>query len=90
MSNHDLATLDPAALGLVTGGAAAKTSSGTSPELAAALQGITSQLATLGKPDANKSSSMSTLLPMMLMLGKGGGGGGACGCGCGMANCGHR
>jgi hypothetical protein len=87
MSHHELPSIDPAALDDVTGGASAA-SSDSSGQLTAALQGITSQIASLKNPKntSSGSSSMSTLLPMMLMLGKGGGGG-ACPCGCGMSNC---
>lgn len=94
MSHHDeLPCIDPSALDEVTGGVTTKpsSSSGTNPQLATALQAITSQISSLGQNSGNNSGgSLQSILPLMLMLGKGGGGGGACPCGCGMANCMRR
>jgi hypothetical protein len=91
MSHHHLPPieLDDTVLDEVTGGVTSSTSASTDPQLASALQGITSQIASLGKANGNSGSSLETLLPMMLMMGMGGGGG-SCGCGCGMANCSRR
>ncbi len=91
MSHHDeLPSIDPTSLEDVTGGVTSKASSGTNTQLTTALQGITSQLSSLGKNSNSSGNSLQSLLPMMLLLGKGGGGGGACPCGCGMANCMRR
>jgi hypothetical protein len=95
MSHHDeLPSIDPSTLGDVTGGvtSTASASSGSNAQLTAALQGITSQIASLGQNNnSSSSSSLQSLLPMMMLLGRGGGGGGgACPCGCGMANCMRR
>jgi len=96
MSHHDeLPSIDPSTLEDVTGGVTSTASSGTDTQLTAALQGITSQLSSLGKTNNSSGSSLQSLLPMMLLLGKGGaggggGGGGACPCGCGMASCTRR
>ena len=90
MSHHpkldlDSAVLDDDALDDVTGGVTASTAS-TDPQLASALQGITSQISSLSQNKGNSGNSLEALLPMMLMMGMGGGGG-SCHCGCGMANC---
>ena len=93
MSHHhptqfdlDATVLDEVCLDEVTGGVTSSTSASTDPQLASALQGITSQIASLSQNKGNSGSSLEAMLPMMLMMGKGGGGG-SCPCGCGMANC---
>ncbi len=95
MSQHDeLPTIATSDLDDVVGGVTSTStaSSGNNAQLTAALQGITSQIASIGKTNAASSgSSLQSLLPMMLMLGKGGGaGGGGCPCGCSKASCMRR
>jgi hypothetical protein len=90
-SDLDDTVLDEVCLDDVTGGVTSSTSATTDPQLASALQGITSQIASLSQNKGNSGSSLETLLPMMMMMGLGGGGGGgSCPCGCGMANCCRR
>jgi hypothetical protein len=88
MSHHhptdlDATVLDEACLEEVTGGV---TDPSTDPQLASALQGITSQIASLSQNKGNSGSSLEAMLPMMMMMGMGRGGG-SCSCGCGGASC---
>ena len=83
-SDLDDAVLDVATLEDVTGGVA---SSSTDPQLASALQSITSEISSLSKSKNNGGGSLEAMLPMMLLMGQGGG---SCPCGCGMANCMRR
>ena len=87
MFHHDeLPSIDPSALNDITGGVTS-TKSSTNAQRTAALQGITSQIASLGQNNNNNSSSSSLqpILPLLLLTKSGAGG--ACPCGCGMANC---
>jgi hypothetical protein len=84
MKTDELPTVDADVLEDVTGGA--KTTNDA--QIAAALQGISSSLASL-KQDKNQQSPFAQLLPILALSGGfgGKGKGGACPCGCGMANC---
>jgi hypothetical protein len=85
-SDLDDTVLDEACLEEVTGGVT-DSSATTDPQLASALQGITSQIASLSQNNGNSGNSLEAMLPMMLMMGMGRGGGGGCSCGCGAASC---
>jgi hypothetical protein len=84
-TDHDATVLDEACLEEVTGGVT-DSSASTDPQLASALQGITSQIASLSQNKGNSGSSLEAMLPMMLMMGMGRSGG-SCSCGCGGASC---
>lgn len=86
MSHHDqLPSIDAETLDDVTGGVAS--SSSASGQVATALQGIMSELKSVGSASSsNSGNALSQMLPFLLMA-RGGAGGGACPCGCGMANC---
>jgi hypothetical protein len=93
MSNTDeqLPSIDSDTLEDVTGGVSGATKTDSNTQVTAALQAISSSLASLKSGGNNSNNAFSQLLPMMMLFGgKGGGGGGACPCGCGMANCMRR
>jgi len=86
MSHHtDLISIDPSTLQEVGGGTVSSGgSSGSSDQLATALQSIQTAIANLAKNNSG-GDSFSKMLPFLLMMR--GGGGGGCGCGCGRPGC---
>ena len=88
MSNNSdqLPSIDPDTLEDVTGGVTS--SSSNNSQVATALEGIMSELKSIGSAKTNNSgNALSQMLPFLLMGRGGASGGGACPCGCGMANC---
>ena len=88
MAHQDdqLPSIDPDTLEDVTGGVTS--SSSNNAQVATALQGIMSQLKSIGSASSsNSGNALTQMLPFLLMGRGGAAGGGACPCGCGMANC---
>lgn len=87
MPHHttDLVSIDAATLEEVGGGTVSSGGSGSSDQLATALQSIQSSIANLSKTNSSSPfGSLSQMLPLLLMM-RGGGGG----CGCGRPGCCH-
>lgn len=80
----ELPTISVDDLDDVTGGVTTASPSSSNAQVSAALQSVTSSIASLASQQNTSGSSLSQLLPIMLMAR---GAGGGCPCGCGMANC---